>query len=403
MTKDHLGLRVKRGVLKTRPSAVKRYSVDKNFMENVSTDASGNVYAVHAQSDGRVILGGSFSQFSGQDVSGIVRINVDGSLDDSFGTVVGSFPIIRGIDQQSDGKIILVGDITQYKNQFGTSVLISEHIMRLHSNGALDTSFASSADEVDFNNERVLDVRCLPDDKILVVGEFDSVNLTPISGVARLYENGALDTSFSANVQSGKRVAAVDFQSDGRYIIGGLFRDVASNPAASYIARIYPNGALDSSFTADLAFNNDITSIEVLPDDRVLVGGDFTIVESGGTDYGRDGIVILHSNGSVDPSFNFTTNIPANQVEKVRRMPDGKIMAVFNSSTGIVSGSSIYRAVLLLHENGAIDTSFDVAPSGSVAIVLWSLDVSPDDNIYVVGGASTYNNKYQSNVLKLRG
>jgi hypothetical protein len=42
------------------------------------------VFSVVQQSDGEILVGGAFRQYNGASVGGIVRLNLDGSLDTTF-------------------------------------------------------------------------------------------------------------------------------------------------------------------------------------------------------------------------------------------------------------------------------------------------------------------------------
>jgi hypothetical protein len=65
------------------------------------------VYCVAAQSDGKVLAGGSFTIIGGQSRSGLARLNADGTLDAGFNPgVTGS---VQRIVLQADGKILVAG------------------------------------------------------------------------------------------------------------------------------------------------------------------------------------------------------------------------------------------------------------------------------------------------------
>jgi uncharacterized delta-60 repeat protein len=88
------------------------------------------------QPDGKIVISGSFNQVDGQPVFDIARLNPDGTADTSFNTGSGlNFPA-QGILFQPDGKIVISGDFTSVN---GTAM---NRFARLNSDGSLDTTFA---------------------------------------------------------------------------------------------------------------------------------------------------------------------------------------------------------------------------------------------------------------------
>lgn len=57
-------------------------TVDSAFASSGSIGASGPVYAVAVQSDGKTVIGGRFAQVCGKQRVNLARINADGTLDD---------------------------------------------------------------------------------------------------------------------------------------------------------------------------------------------------------------------------------------------------------------------------------------------------------------------------------
>ena len=77
--------------------------------------ASGNVYALAIQEDGRVVLGGMFSRINGVDRYRIARLHSDGSLDPSFDPGVGADRNVLAVAIQGDGKILIGRAVHQSK------------------------------------------------------------------------------------------------------------------------------------------------------------------------------------------------------------------------------------------------------------------------------------------------
>ena len=102
-------------------------------------------------------------------------------------------------------------------------------IARLNADGSLDTSFLDGLAGV---SGVVQDVAVQSDGRILVAGQFSSVNGVGRSNLARLNADGSLDTTFLDGL-SGLDAAAtvIAIQSDGKILVGGTVRG-GQRPAA---------------------------------------------------------------------------------------------------------------------------------------------------------------------------
>jgi uncharacterized delta-60 repeat protein len=256
-------------------------SVDNTF--NVGTGFSGTtVNSLQIQSNGKVIAAGNFTSYQGNTTQRIVRINTDGSWDNSFSGAADS--TINSTQLQSDGKILAGGNFTLPYNR----------ICRFNTDGSVDTSF----DPVGGFNLAVGPIKLQSDGKVICGGSFtsfDSPSYSP-SRIARLLSNGSYDTSFSGLTTGfNSTVSAIELQSDGKIIVGGNFTSY-NGTSVGRICRLNTDGSLDTSFNSSGAgFNNNVYSITVLSSDDILVSGDFT------TYNGNSAIKLikLNSNGTV--------------------------------------------------------------------------------------------------------
>jgi uncharacterized delta-60 repeat protein len=167
----------------------------------------------------------------------IIKTDSDPSLDTTFDpSANGSyFASVRSIVQQSDGKILLGG--------YFTSVAATDrnNIARVHENGALDTTFNPSA------NYDVRSIFQQSDGKILLGGSFSSLSGAYRNNIARVHENGALDTTFDPSASGVVR--SIVQQSDGKILLGGYFTSVVGTDR-NYIARVaFNEGIIHTSNT----------------------------------------------------------------------------------------------------------------------------------------------------------
>jgi uncharacterized delta-60 repeat protein len=192
---------------------------------------------------------------------------------------------------------------------------------------------------------------------------------------------GELDWTFDPNVDSAVRAIAV--QPDEKIVIGGDF-SLVNGTARACLARLLPNGRLDEDF-APIA-NAPVYSVAVLPDGKILIGGHFTTVN--GTT--RHRIARLHPNGSVDTAFNPSAN---NLVRTVSMMSDGRFVAggFFDSIAGGARTGSAR-----LTPAGALDPSFNPGTIGEV----YSTELLPDGRL-LAGGLLSYSGPAAQNLAAL--
>ena len=126
----------------------------------------------------------------------IARVNADGTLDLSFdpGQGIGTIlPKVLAIALQSDGRILIGGQFSSVNgtNRFG--------IARLNTNGTLDLSFdPGSGAHGSLGSASVYALAVQPDGKVLLGGFFSTVNGTNAGNLARLNPDvaAAVDTNF---------------------------------------------------------------------------------------------------------------------------------------------------------------------------------------------------------------
>ena len=354
--------------------------LDSDFIKN--TAANGDIYTLSVQSDDKILIGGYFTTYNNTAVNKIGRLNSDGSLDTSFNVGTGANSDVYSLAVQSNGKILIGGNFTSYN---GTSV---SKIARLNSDGSLDTSFnvGTGPDSI------VYAIRVQSDGKILIGGAFTNYNDTPINYITRLNEDGTLDSSFNSETSLDSYVYSIELQLDGKIIIGGAFttyNEISSN----HIARLNVDGSLDTSFIVGGGADSDIASILVQPNGKIVIGGYFTNYNDTPINY----IARLNSDGSLDTSFN--VGIGANnEVYALALQPNGKILigGLFTSFNGI-SRNRITR----LNTDGSTDTGFAIGTGANSPVS--TLAVQSDSKILLGGQFTSYNNAGRNRIARIMG
>jgi hypothetical protein len=97
---------------------------------------------------------------------------------------------------------------------------------------------------------------------------------------------------------NGPDVHAIALQPDGRVIVGGDFTTMDGQPRGR-IARLLPNGSVDPSFVPGSGFSHDVYALALDAGGSVLVGGRFTVFDG----YVTPRLTRLLPNGSLDLSY----------------------------------------------------------------------------------------------------
>jgi uncharacterized delta-60 repeat protein len=135
--------------------------------------------------------------------------------------------------------------------------------------------------------------------------------------------------------------------------------------------------------------NDDVTTLAVQPDGKILVGGYFSNVSNG---FNTIRLARLNANGTVDTGF--FGNIGGFALQKIALQPDGKILVGGNFTT---AGGGSFTNIARLNANGGADNTF----TGDVGGTVWDIAVQPDGKIVVVGGFIEANGVSRQRIARL--
>lgn len=248
-------------------------SLDETFK---NTSVFGTVNATAIQNDGKIIVGGNFLDTINSKRNHITRLNSDGSVDETFSPISGfdtNFDNVMSITLQPDGKIIIGGNFSEYDG------ISSNKIVRLNSDGSIDSSFNPGTG---FSNI-VTSTTLQGDGKIIVGGNFSAFNGNVTKYITRLNSDGSIDESFNVGINKGfdNRVHCVKIQSDDKIIVGGNFSEYSGDPITG-IAILNMDGSLDKTFDSGANWNVSIRSVSLQSDGKIIVAGEFYHFNSNG-------------------------------------------------------------------------------------------------------------------------
>lgn len=230
----------------------------QNVADSFLPQPNAPVRALVVQNDGRILVGGDYTQIAGVTRRALSRLNADGEIDLSFGVQIGNGEV-HAIALQPDGRVVIGGSFTQI------GVSVRQRIARLNTDGSVDPSFNPGA------NDLVRSLLIEPDGAILVGGDFTQIGGQTRNRLARVSASGTLDADFQPSANASVRALAR--LSDGRIWAGGDFTQIGPFPR-SRLARLHPNGGLDQTQTRTA--NATVHSIVVDVDGSTLIGGEFT-------------------------------------------------------------------------------------------------------------------------------
>ncbi len=383
----------------------KKGSADSLFVHPFLTS---NVNALSLQPDGKLVIGGNFSNTSAPvTASGISRLTASGSLDTSFddGPGVSALPVTV-LARQADGMILVGGEFTSIRG------VARNRIARLQPSGALDYTFdpGTGPGNAIVSDNVIQAITVQPDGKILVGGKFTTWNGAANRALVRLNADGTLDSTFThfdtlvtffGTTGSVEAVALQPIATAPHFsiIASGLFARQSGANARGSIVRLNANGTRDTSFDLtsgplDGVFVSQVTSLAVQPDGKIVAGGQFTTFNGAAAKH----LVRLNNNGTNDGPFltslgaGLTSTQALCDVTCLRVQADGGILVggYFEKSAAVPQSIARFLAA------GTRDTAFMPAIESWVGNGVTSMELTPDNTLYI----SLNNSGGNPNVVK---
>lgn len=344
----------------------------------------GAVRTLALQSDGKLIVGGEYLNFNGKPISYLCRLNTDGSIDTTFETGAGFNGKIYTSHIQSDGKIIIGGNFTTYN---GGTV---GRLIRLNTDGSHDILFDTS---IGAGNAIIYQIVPQIDGKIIIAGSFTAYNGITVNRIARVLPDGSLDSSFLTGSGTALTITNVAVQSDGKIILAGNFSSF-NGISAGRIIRLHSDGSPDFTFNTGTGFNDDCSALFLQSDNKILIGGKYT--QYNGENNNR--IIRLNEDGSKDSDFLTGSGISNGVVYVIKTDVSGNIM-VGGSFSDSYNGTEVNR-LILLNPNGTLKSDFDIGSGPASASVL-TLSNDLDDSWHIGGSFSVFDSQNQGRLAKI--
>jgi len=387
-----------------------RVRADGTLDGNFRPEFNGPVRAVVVQPDNKILVGGTFTEVAYTVTSGtisttthypcpgFVRLNADGSLDGAFYSADRlrhhSGPAVHSIALQPDGQILIAGRFTSI--WWRDSAQFRDSYARLRPDGSFDSTFVNIDLEPFTVGGAVVVDHILREQtgKIMIAGRFgfEEPGTSNVNRyMARLLPDGALDSTFAQRSMYGEThsINAVLPLNDGRYLIGAHFRNNLGVLVGAGLLRMRGDGFSSPASEQEGIFELNVNSpgfvdgLVLLSDDSVLAAGRMDV--HGWSD--SRWLTRVFPDGSTDAGTGFVApSSTPYQVNCSATLSDGRIL-VGGREIGTNGKLSLLRA------NGEADDSFSlgVALTGSPGVVHCVAVIEPENTFqarrFIFGGA----------------
>mgnify|MGYP001093034950 CR=1 FL=1 len=339
--------------------------------------ADNRVRTVAVQEDGKILIGGNFTEFNDIPCNRICRLSANGAVDGAFNSGIGFNGAVRAIAVKPNGKILIGGEFSTVNG------ITRKGIAQLNSNGSVDSIFNAG------DTGTVYDMELLSSGKIVIVGSFSVVDGQTKHRVARLNADGTLDPSFGSFAGADNWVNAIARQGDGKFLVAGAFTKI-DNIGRNRIARLDADGFLDTSFDPGTGANAVVNDVQVLWNGHIYIGGAFSSING----QSRTHLAQLKEDGALDPIYQpglFPSS--GSQPWALTLQNDNKLLVGGDfTEVGCVPRNNIAR----INEDGYLDVAF--GPATTPNLMIQTVLRQPDGKI-LIGGYFTSGTTYYPNYI----
>lgn len=341
-------------------------TLDAHYNAGFGADAA--VYSVAKAGDGAVLAGGVFGGSDQTLAANLVRLRSDGTAEGAF--YAGLTPADGGvfaIQPQSDGNVLIGGSFTLCHGQAVGGIL------RLLADGALDSRFrfapgVSGVGEHSLPEPpvpAVFALATLPDGRVRVGGLFTSLHGVPRRGIAGLLPSGEVDPAFDPGEGLGNEgesrlaaVLALALAGTNLTLVAGGFTTFDGQPAGRLVG-LEESGRRSAGFNVGAGFDSVVNALAVQTDGRILAGGRFLSYQG----VRHVGVVRLLPDGQLDESFQIAPELVSvsgqTEVFALVALPDGGVLV--SGRFDRVGGAALVN-LARLRPDGSVDRSFGTAP-----------------------------------------
>jgi uncharacterized membrane protein len=347
------------------------------------------IIAPAGDGSGDVYVGGDFTSYNGTDVTRVVRLNSDGTVDTAFATGTGFNKTVYSIVPVGDGSgdVYVGGDFITYNGRSANA------LVRLHADGTVDSNFVTGTG---FNNTvRIIAPASDGSGDLYIGGAFTSYNGIPANDLVRLNATtGIVDQTFATGTGFTNTVFTIAPLGNGDLYVGGAFTNYNGAPAPR-IVRLHASGTMDQNFVTGTGFSDTVHRILPVGDGSgdVYVGGAFDLYNGASA----NALVRLNAIGTVNQAFATGTGFN-NTVFTIALAGNGDLYV--GGAFTLYNGTPA-NDLMRVHANGTLDpafatgtgfnnTVFNIAPAGDGS-----------GNVYVGGQFTSYQSVTAGRIARL--
>ncbi|HMI04426.1 MAG TPA: DUF5008 domain-containing protein [Pedobacter sp.] len=408
-----------------------KVSIDPSFKAVNGTN--GAISDITSTSSGYILVG-AFTNFESQapaiPVNRIVSISNDGVFQTSLSSRLGADGSIQSINKLSSGKYMVSGSFGSYNRISGINC-----ITRLNVDGSLDSTqvevINSDPERPNFGFDTVAAFNggvvgrppfsivksFVKDNKTIILGNFlfylsyyyprstrenKIVDVTRMAQLARLKENGELDSTYNFDPSTKGGYAGGNgpindafMQEDGKVVAVGAF-STFHGLQANNIVRLNDDGTVDKTYATGSGADGPITSVNYnSTTGRVLVAGNFK------TFNGRScsGVAMLNKDGSVDDVFKFG-QLVGGVPNYAAQLNNGKVLVSgdFNTYAGIIR-----QGFMILDQNGSLAQGYNNtgAFQGRIVKMVQTTSALGYPAVLLVGDFTKFDNRKVGNIVRV--
>jgi hypothetical protein len=366
----------------------------------IGTGANGIINRIVELSNGKFIIGGSFTSYNGTNAKGICRLNSNGSIDTSFvspfNSLTGTVTVNTITVDEDNSKIYVGGSFTIGANNNPSN----KNILRTNLNGVIDNTFTTN-----LNND--VNTIVLDNNKIVIGGKFTKYDTIDRNRIARLNNNGTLDTTFvpigtGTNQGFNSDVNTIVLY-DGSYICGGGFSSYGgvTRRGIAILSSVNATISINAPTIDNGAVNTILLSVDDTGNGKMYIGGSFTKIL--GNTQGSISVFRIENNQDMLSPINIiyegfpqlnTRNGGFNSAVKILAFSDDdkNFIVVGGAFTKYNQGDFTYNRnrICRINIDGNLDRSYNTG-TGASAAVNDLVVVKENNSTAIVGAFQSFN------------
>lgn len=329
-----------------------------------------HITAIAVQADGKILLGGFFSEYNGIARNSLVRLMPNGQVDIDFSIGEGPNGQVLCIHPRANNNILIAGVFSQYNKQPASLVELKPEGSLQRIIAVVSTNYITSIDES-------------PDGRMTIGGEFSRVNGMDVSFLVKFNADYTINNSFKPLVTyNNPNGRFLEVKDDGKLLTGanldfdGIFQ--GSEVVKKEIVQMNALGIYDKTFSPRFPADNPyIVSSLVQDDGKILLGG---VVQ----DFNQPNLVRLNADGTKDNSFQIgtgpgTDSNLAGMIYEMKKKDDVLYFGgYFSKYNGVASQSFV-----AVDMDGTIVKTSSALPAESQ---IDDFDFQSDGKIIIIGG-----------------